>query len=90
MNQNPHPTARPWGLSRMEPFPPTEPLRYDRVEVDPTTQTGRYLDPTGTPLEAGDHGTNKSQASPYQTAVGGDGNGPQGTRTDTNHDWVAD
>lgn len=74
----------------MAPYPPSAPLPYARVELDPVTQTGRYYDSAGRPLQIGKHGSNVQQQSSYQTVVGGDGNGPQDTRTDTQTDWVPD
>ncbi|WP_133739637.1 putative ATP-grasp-modified RiPP [Actinorugispora endophytica] len=90
MNHSPSEHPRPWGLSRMAPYPASAPRPYSRVELDPQSQTGRYFDPSGRPLEAGKHGTNAEVQSPYETPVGGDGEGPQGTQTDTSTDWVSD
>ncbi|MUL41586.1 putative ATP-grasp-modified RiPP [Streptomonospora sp. PA3] len=89
MKRNPQ-DLRPWGLGRMAPYPPSEPLPYAHAELDPHTQTGRYFDASGRPLEAGKHGTNVSQQTQSQTPVGGDGSGPGATRTDTTTDYVQD
>lgn len=48
---------RPWGLDRMTAFPHPIQVGHARVELDPDTQTGRYFDPSGQPIEAGRHGT---------------------------------
>lgn len=84
------PPPRPWGLTLMAPYPPSVPRPYARVELDADTQTGCYRDPSGRPLQAGKHGSNAEVQSPYETPIGGDGNGPQGTKTDTSTDWVSD
>ncbi|GGO74424.1 hypothetical protein GCM10012289_47040 [Nonomuraea cavernae] len=52
-------TAEPWGVTRVTAFNPSARVEVPRVELDPVTQTGRYFDPSGQPIEAGRHGTNK-------------------------------
>jgi putative ATP-grasp target RiPP len=67
------PPTRPWGMSRLEPYRRTLPLPFARVELDPVTQTGRYFDASGEPVELGKHGTSRLTSLP--TATGGDGAG---------------
>jgi putative ATP-grasp target RiPP len=43
-------THKPWGLSRMAPYPESGSLPYARVELDPQTQTGVWLDEAGLPV----------------------------------------
>ncbi|MFC9086664.1 putative ATP-grasp-modified RiPP [Nocardiopsis dassonvillei] len=85
-------TTYPWGLSRMAPFPPTEPLPYNRVELNPHTQAAMYFDTAGQPLEAGKHGPS-SVMRPTNERTEVDQDGPQGPKeviSDTTTDYVPD
>jgi len=66
-------TLRPWALGRIEQPSDPMPLRYDRVELDPATQTGRYLDATGRPIEMGKHGTQRPTQKATTTRMDGPG-----------------
>jgi putative ATP-grasp target RiPP len=59
------------------------PVCYARATLDPSTQTARYFDPAGQPIEIGKHGTNRSKNTTSMSG-GGDGNTPQPQTTDDN------
>ncbi|MFE4828881.1 putative ATP-grasp-modified RiPP [Streptomyces sp. NPDC056672] len=42
--------AKPWGLTRMRPFPPGSRISHAVVVLDTETQTGRWLDTEGNPV----------------------------------------
>jgi putative ATP-grasp target RiPP len=67
--------VQPWGTSRLALYPNTVELPYTRTELDAASQTTRYFDTSGQPVEMGGHGTSQSTASP--TATGADGGGAQ-------------
>jgi putative ATP-grasp target RiPP len=54
---------------------------YAAVTLDPATQTARYFDPAGQPMEMGKHGTSRRAAS---FSGGGDGQNPQPQSQDDN------
>lgn len=68
-------SLRPWGATRLVPFSGPAGAGYAGLELDPGTQTTRYLDASGQPIEAGKHGTNKAQNTSNPTG-GGDGRQP--------------
>ncbi len=68
-------TPRPWALRRMRPYPGWEAPGYARAVLDPETQTTRYFDEAGRPVEMGKHGTSTGTKPPTGTG-GPDGNGP--------------
>lgn len=70
----PTPTAAPWGVQRLALYPSITQVPYVQTELDPDTQTTRYLDATGNPIEMGKHGTGTSTAN--QTSTSSDGGGP--------------
>ncbi|MFC4016085.1 putative ATP-grasp-modified RiPP [Nonomuraea purpurea] len=90
-----HPASgpRPWGLSRLAPFPnhgdgSCPPYR---VILDPEIQTGVRIDIiTNQPIEV-KHGSNveKPTATKPQTSDGNGGNPPNGG-SDSTTDWVSD
>ncbi|MEU8247022.1 putative ATP-grasp-modified RiPP [Nonomuraea sp. NPDC048916] len=43
----------------MTAFAPSARVEVPYVELDPVTQTSRYFAPSGQPIEAGRHGTDK-------------------------------
>ncbi|WFB11513.1 putative ATP-grasp-modified RiPP [Streptomyces sp. LX-29] len=49
--------TRPWGASRLAPYPTTVRLPHAAVEVDPDTQLGVFRDCHGQVVEMGKHGT---------------------------------
>ncbi|MFG1879557.1 putative ATP-grasp-modified RiPP [Sphaerisporangium sp. NPDC049003] len=66
------------------------PPSYARVTLDPSTQTARYFDPAGQPVEMGKHGTNKSTNTASMSG-GGDGKDPQPqTKDDNTTDYEPD
>ncbi|MFI8515068.1 putative ATP-grasp-modified RiPP [Streptomyces sp. NPDC085460] len=67
--------ARPWGATRLAPYPHTVTWPFARTEIDPVTQTTLYFDAEGRAVDMSGHGTNQSTASP--TATGSDGGGAQ-------------
>ena len=83
----------PWGVSRMAPFPPPDGTIPDyRVVLDPVTQTGRWVDPTGQTIETGKHGTNQNKPTATQPSGpdGGDGQPPPPAKPDSTTDHVSD
>ncbi|NJQ01226.1 putative ATP-grasp-modified RiPP [Streptomyces sp. PLAI1-29] len=38
---------RPWGVTRMKPYPDTVNLPEAEIVLDPTTQTARWINPNG-------------------------------------------
>lgn len=46
------PDPRPWGLSRMKPFPPTAVLTGATVVLDADRQVGRWIRPDGLDVPA--------------------------------------
>ncbi|MFB7936153.1 putative ATP-grasp-modified RiPP [Streptomyces sp. NPDC056049] len=67
--------ARPWGASRLAPYPHPLTWPFTRTEIDPVTQTTLYFDAEGRAVDMSGHGTNQSTSSP--TATGSDGGGAQ-------------
>ncbi|WP_242882548.1 putative ATP-grasp-modified RiPP [Actinomadura litoris] len=84
-------SLRPWGATRLAPFTGPAGTGYARLELDPNTQTTRYLDQDGQPIEAGKHGTSKSQHTSNPTS-GGDGGGKKPPEADDANvtDYVQD
>lgn len=83
--------VQPWGMSRLSLYPDTIELPYVRAEIDDASQTTRYFDRSGRPVEMGEHGTSQSTASP--TSTGADGGGaqpPAPADTDSLEDNVSD
>ncbi|MEU5424349.1 putative ATP-grasp-modified RiPP [Streptomyces olivoreticuli] len=70
---------RPWGISRMRPYPATCRQPYATVTIDPDTQTGVFRDRAGHVVEMGKHGTSKgTETQPQSTNLD--------SRNDTDHD----
>lgn len=67
--------VQPWGMSRLALYPNTVELLFSRTELDAATQTTRYFDSFGQPVELGGHGTSNSTST--STATGADGGGAQ-------------
>jgi putative ATP-grasp target RiPP len=72
----------------MRRYPDTETVGYVRVELDPETQMGVYLDPSGQPVEAGRHGTGTDTKTP--TGTGTDGSNKGDKDSDSNPDGDQD
>ncbi|GAA1274362.1 putative ATP-grasp-modified RiPP [Sphaerisporangium rubeum] len=73
----------PWGTRLVTDRLAVDPAWYARVTLDPSTQTARYFDHGGRPIEMGEHGTNRSRNTASMSG-GGDGNTPQPQTTDDN------
>lgn len=87
---DPHPAMPiPWGITRVVPFDPAAAVTVPYVELDPETQTGRYFDPSGQPIKAGKHGTNKQTVDNTKTSSR-DGQNPQSPDTDSIIDYADD
>ncbi|MFK0217965.1 putative ATP-grasp-modified RiPP [Streptomyces vinaceus] len=68
--------VQPWGIKRLAPYPNTVAYPFTRTELDADTQTTRYFNASGQPVDmSGGHGTNQSTSSP--TSTGADGGGAQ-------------
>ncbi|TQE15805.1 putative ATP-grasp-modified RiPP [Streptomyces ipomoeae] len=73
------PALRPWGLTRMRPFPATAVLATATVILDPETQTGRWIEPDGldTPTMARHKRSETSKETKPKTSL--DGNTDEGS-----------
>lgn len=70
---------RPWGISRMRPYPAVHQRAYATAGVDPDTQLTVYRDVRGHVVEMGKHGTSKgTETQPESTNLD--------SRNDTDHD----
>ncbi|MFI6278750.1 DUF6415 family natural product biosynthesis protein [Streptomyces sp. NPDC050988] len=79
-------TLRPWGLTRMEPYP-TLHAAATAVVLDPASQTAVFHDHQGRPVEMGKHGTGTGTETKTRTSQG-DGSGP--SNSDEGHDQDSD
>ncbi|MFF4223165.1 putative ATP-grasp-modified RiPP [Streptomyces abikoensis] len=71
--------ARPWGISRMRPYPTTYQQPFASVAIDPDTQKGIFRDRAGQVVEMGKHGSNTgTETQPQSTNLD--------SRNDTDHD----
>jgi putative ATP-grasp target RiPP len=59
LNRRVHP-EEPWGVRQMRPFSNIDVQPSYRVVIDAETQTARYIDRAGRPIEAGKHRQTKS------------------------------
>ncbi|MBC2874913.1 MULTISPECIES: putative ATP-grasp-modified RiPP [Streptomyces] len=80
-------TVRPWGLTRMEPYPSPITVTGTAATLDPVTQTTVYLDAQGRRVEIGKHGTGTGKETRTRTSQG-DGSGP--SNADEGHDQESD
>lgn len=72
-------TLRPWGVSRMRPYPSVHQPAYTTAKIDPVTQTCVFRDERGGVVEMGKHGTSKgTETNPQSTN--------QDSSNDTDHD----
>ncbi|MGW5657491.1 putative ATP-grasp-modified RiPP [Streptomyces humi] len=76
-------TLRPWGISRMAPYPTLAP-GYATATLDPDTQTAVFRDGFGRVLDMGKHNT--STGTSPTTGTSPDGNGQGSTDSDTGSD----
>ncbi|GAA2241233.1 hypothetical protein GCM10010232_30340 [Streptomyces amakusaensis] len=76
--------ARPWGVSRLAPYPTTVHCPHTTVTVDPTTQLGVFRDHAGQVVEMGKHGTSKGTETKTSTNL--DSTPDQGHDQDSQQD----
>ncbi|MFF7750441.1 putative ATP-grasp-modified RiPP [Streptomyces sp. NPDC007971] len=76
-------TPRPWGVSRMAPYPTMAP-GYATAELDPNTQTTIFFNGAGQVMEMPGHGT--STGTTPSTGTSPDGQGQGNTDSDTGSD----
>ncbi|MFT2016272.1 putative ATP-grasp-modified RiPP [Streptomyces sp. 796.1] len=78
--------ARPWGVSRLTPYPSTIRLPHSSVTIDPDTQLGVFRDQAGQVIEMGKHGTGTGTETKTSTSsdgqTGNDEGHDQGNDTD--------
>ncbi|MEU3536570.1 putative ATP-grasp-modified RiPP [Streptomyces murinus] len=79
----PSPT-RPWGASRLAPYPTVIRRPHATVAIDPATQLGVFRDRVGQVVEMGKHGT--SSGTETSTTTNSDSKNDQGHDQDSNQD----
>ncbi|MEU0806676.1 putative ATP-grasp-modified RiPP [Streptomyces sp. NPDC005970] len=80
----------PWAMRLVTDRFPVGPPSYATVTLDASTQTARYTDTAGRPVEMGKHGTSKTTGTASMSG-GGDGQGPQPqTQDDNTTDYESD
>ncbi|MEN2420367.1 putative ATP-grasp-modified RiPP [Streptomyces rimosus] len=70
---------KPWGLTRMRPFPGTAVLAPATVVLDPESQTGRWQRPDGSELPALERHKRSETSSETAVRTSPDGNADQGS-----------
>ncbi|MBV9022765.1 MAG: putative ATP-grasp-modified RiPP [Streptomycetaceae bacterium] len=75
---------RPWGLTRMRPFPATTVLAAASVVLDPDTQTGIWIGEDGLPLPQLDRHRRSETSKETKTRTSSDGD------SDQDHDQEGD
>lgn len=78
------PAGRPWGASRLAPYPATIRRPHTTVDIDPGTQTGVFRDRDGLVVEMGKHGT--SSGTETNTTTNSDSAPDQGHDQDSQQD----
>lgn len=71
--------VRPWGLSRMRPFPASAVLDAATVVVDPDSQMGRRVGADGVPAPAGDRHKRSETSKETKPKTSLDGNTDEGS-----------
>ncbi|WP_328285708.1 putative ATP-grasp-modified RiPP [Streptomyces sp. GQFP] len=71
--------ARPWGLTRMRPFPETAVAAAATVELDPESQTGRWIGADGLALPSLERHKRSETSSETKTKTSADGNIDEGS-----------
>ncbi|WP_256104226.1 putative ATP-grasp-modified RiPP [Streptomyces sp. ODS05-4] len=71
--------ARPWGLARMRPYPPSAVLPAARPVLDPRTQIPVWVGPDGTPLTAAAKHKRSETSQETSTKTSLDGTPDQGS-----------
>ncbi|MFF4533131.1 putative ATP-grasp-modified RiPP [Streptomyces sp. NPDC001407] len=80
----------PWAMGLVTDRLPVGPPSYAAVELDAATQTARYTDAVGRPVEMGKHGSSKTTGTASMSG-GGDGQTPQPqTQDDHTTDYESD
>lgn len=80
----------PWAMRLVTDRLPVGPPSYAAVTLDPSSQTARYTDTVGRPVEMGKHGTSKTTGTASMSG-GGDGQNPQPqTQDDNTTDYESD
>ncbi|MEU1452023.1 putative ATP-grasp-modified RiPP [Streptomyces avermitilis] len=83
-------SGAPWAMRLVTDRLPVGPPSYATVTLDPVTQTARYTDTAGQPVELGKHGTSKTTGTASMSG-GGDGQKPQPqTQDDNTTDYESD
>ncbi|SHI25287.1 putative ATP-grasp-modified RiPP [Streptomyces sp. 3214.6] len=72
-------TTKPWGLSRMKPFPASAVLSAATVVLDPESQTGRWVGPDGLSVPCMDRHKRSETSKETATKTSLDGNTDQGS-----------
>ncbi|MDH6575124.1 putative ATP-grasp target RiPP [Kitasatospora sp. MAP5-34] len=78
--------ARPWGISRLAPYPTTVQLPHATVTVDPATQLGVFRDRAGQVVEMGKHGTSSGTETSTTTNSDSDSDSDSANDQDSNQD----
>jgi len=76
--------SRPWGASRLAPYPTTIQRPHSTVTIDPDTQLGVFRDRAGLVVEMGAHGTSKGTET--STTTNSDSKNDQGHDQDSEQD----
>ncbi|WP_339135204.1 putative ATP-grasp-modified RiPP [Streptomyces sp. f51] len=76
--------ARPWGASRLAPYPSSVHRPHATVAIDPATQLGMFRDRAGQVVEMGKHGT--SSGTETSTTTNSDSANDQGSDQDSQQD----
>lgn len=76
--------VRPWGASRLAPYPTTVKMPFTSVTIDAATQTGVLRDGDGLVVKMGKHGT--SSATSTTTVTNLDSRNDQGSDQDSQQD----
>lgn len=80
----------PWAMRLVTDRLPVGPPSYVAVTLDPLSQTARYTDAVGRPVEMGKHGTSRTTGTASMSG-GGDGQNPQSqTQDDNTTDYESD
>lgn len=80
----------PWAMRLVTDRLPIGPPSYVAVALDPLSQTARYIDSAGHPVEMGKHGTSRTTGTASMSG-GGDGQNPQPqTQDDNTTDYESD
>ncbi|MFJ9691568.1 putative ATP-grasp-modified RiPP [Kitasatospora sp. NPDC101183] len=76
--------TRPWGATRLAPYPTAVRLPFATVSIDPATQLGVFKDHAGLVVEMGKHGTSKGTET--STTTNQDSKNDQGHDQDSTRD----